>query len=354
MLSRRARLTFTTLPIRRLYSSQHGFQPVPNITGPLNTLSVEEFRTRAFSPEIPLLITAGDGNGVKPSRCAIPAAEKWFTKIASASTSKEPGNSTQEDGIATLSQEYLRRYASTLLPYELITAPGTSPSFSTADDSELTTLLKHYTQYSSPTSTFHTFTAPLSLFLLACQSYSQFPFASSTPQLYIAQAQLTSLPSALASDLPTSSIVSQAGKGDIYDSNLWLGIPPTYTPLHKDPNPNLFIQLAGRKKVRMFEPRVGGAIFRDVQGRIARDTGGAGFVGGGQMRGSEMMEGPEREALWDAVWENGVDGDGDCSGNRGFETIVGPGDALFLPKGWWHSFRSVGEGVTGSVNWWFR
>ena len=274
MLSRRAILQFTTLPIRRLYSSQHGFEPVPNVIGPLDTISVEEFRTRAFTPEKPLLITAGDENSVNGSGCTIPAAEKWFTSIASAPTSKDSGSLTQEDGIATLSQEYLRLYASTLLPYELITPQNPDPNPSSIESSELFTLLKHYTQYSSPTSTFHTFTAPLSLFLLACQSYSEPPFPSSTPQLYIAQAQLTSLPSPLISDLTTPSLILQAGKGDIYDSNLWLGIPPTYTPLHKDPNPNLFIQLAGQKKVRMFEPRVGGAIFRDVQGRIARDGGG--------------------------------------------------------------------------------
>jgi len=33
---------------------------------------------------------------------------------------------------------------------------------------------------------------------------------------------------------------------------------------------------------------------------------------------------------------------------------VSPGDALFIPKGWWHSIKSVGIGVTASVNWWFR
>merc|ERR1712093_167813 len=162
MLSRRAILQFTTLPIRRLYSSQHGFEPVPNVIGPLDTISVEEFRTRAFTPEKPLLITAGDENSVNGSGCTIPAAEKWFTSIASAPTSKDSGSLTQEDGIATLSQEYLRLYASTLLPYELITPQTPDPTPSSIESSELFTLLKHYTQYSSPTSTFHTFTPPLS------------------------------------------------------------------------------------------------------------------------------------------------------------------------------------------------
>ncbi|PVH87172.1 Clavaminate synthase-like protein [Cadophora sp. DSE1049] len=346
MLSLRAPSKINKLPIRRLYSSQHAFQPVPALTEPLDLISVDEFRARAFSPEKPLLITVGDGKGVKSSPRAIPAAEKWFTRVASPSTSKDVGEA--DDDIAILSQEYLSPFGSTILPYELITPHPSKPDPDTntnpTPNNELSSLLKHYTQYSSPDATFHTFSAPLSLFLLASQSLSLSP--SSTPQLYIAQSQLLSLHPALHSDLPTPSLVSQAGKGDIYDSNLWLGIPPTYTPLHKDPNPNLFVQLAGRKRVRIFEPRVGGGIYRDVQGRI-----GMGGFGGGQMRGSEMMEGPEREALWEAVW-----GDPDNTEGRdgGFEAIVGPGDAVFIPKGWWHSFRSVGEGVTGSVNWWFR
>ncbi|KAH7403329.1 hypothetical protein BKA64DRAFT_743933 [Cadophora sp. MPI-SDFR-AT-0126] len=359
MLSLRAPAVVNKLPIRRLHSSQHAFQPVPTITGPLNTFSVDEFRARAFTPERPLLITAGDGKprpgnekGVKAPTCAIPAAEKWFTRKASSTTSEDAG---EEDGFVILSQEYLAPFSSTILPYELITphpsksGPDTNANADTM--SELSTLLKHYTQYSSPSSTFHTFSAPLSLFLLASKCLASSPSSPppQTPQLYIAQAQLLSLPSPLQHDLPTPHLVSHAGKGDIYDSNLWLGLPPTYTPLHKDPNPNLFVQLAGRKQVRMFEPRVGGGIYRSVQGRIGR----GGFGGGGQMRGSEMMEGPERGALWEAVW--GDDGmEGRDGGAEEFEALVGPGDALFIPKGWWHSFRSVGGGVTGSVNWWFR
>jgi hypothetical protein len=33
-----------------------------------------------------------------------------------------------------------------------------------------------------------------------------------------------------------------------------IGHPPTYTPLHRDPNPNIFVQLAGEKVVRLLAP----------------------------------------------------------------------------------------------------
>ncbi|KAL6246906.1 hypothetical protein RBB50_006213 [Rhinocladiella similis] len=209
--------------------------------------------------------------------------------------------------------------------------------------------------------------------------------------IYLAQCDLTSLPPSVADDIPiplplistrsttgsnhpSSSCGTETGngtekgtakgtgkgviKGDIYASSLWLGRPPTYTPLHRDPNPNLFIQLAGRKVLRLLPPDVGGAIFDDVQNRIRtpssrhvqRQTSSA------TIRGDEMMAGPEKEALHDAVWaESGRD-------NRyshvirtyGLETALELGDALFIPKGWWHSVKGVGQGVTASVNWWFR
>jgi hypothetical protein len=40
-----------------------------------------------------------------------------------------------------------------------------------------------------------------------------------------------------------------------------------------------------------------------------------------------------------------------------FETHLAPGDALFIPQGWYHSVRSVGNhthGINISANWWFR
>lgn len=162
-------------------------------------------------------------------------------------------------------------------------------------------------------------------------------------QIYLAQAELADLPKDLLQDLPVPELVLRAGKGDVYSSSIWLGRAPTYTPLHRDPNPNLFVQLAGRKVVRMFKPHVGLVIFDTVQEKI----GGAGKA---TMRGVEMMEGKEREALEDEVWGNGGAHAHEC-----WHAEVGSGDGLFIPKGWWHSIKSAhGEGMIGSVNWWFR
>jgi hypothetical protein len=155
---------------------------------------------------------------------------------------------------------------------------------------------------------------------------------------------LSDLPSSLLEDLPTPELVSKAGKGDVYDTSIWLGQAPTYTPLHRDPNPNLFVQLAGKKQVRLFKPDLGNAIFHHVQTSI----GGAANA---TMRGAEMMEGAERTALEQAVWHPSSSA---FWALEGLQCEVGPGDGLFIPKGWWHSIKGVGQGMIGSVNWWFR
>ena len=164
---------------------------------------------------------------------------------------------------------------------------------------------------------------------------------SPSERLYIAQCQLTYLPAELKKEIETPAIVLEAGKGDVYNANLWMGLAPTYTPLHRDPNPNLFLQLAGRKVVRLFPPETGASIFANVQEMI-------GTTSSSVFRGDEMMKGKEREALEREVWQR------EDADFHGFETELEHGEALFIPLGWWHSIKGVGSGITASLNWWFR
>jgi len=287
----------------------------------LDQVPIEVFKKRHFAKEIPTLITQRKDFTVSKQDiarpdCSIPAALRWFDDA---------------NGSITLSQKYLSPYSGTILPYELVI-----DSKPLSDEESLchNRTLSHQLTETSSGASFQRFNAPLSLFLEACRSGSH-------QRLYIAQAQIADLPKELQADLPVPDLVLHAGKGDIYDANIWMGIPPTYTPLHKDPNPNLFVQLASYKRARLFEPSKGAAIFREVQSKLGQYSSST-------FRGEEMMEGPERAALEEIVWgANSVDMDG-------LEALVGPGDALFIPKGWWHSFKSVGTGLNASVNWWFR
>ncbi|KAL7924898.1 hypothetical protein ACQKWADRAFT_311071 [Trichoderma austrokoningii] len=186
--------------------------------------------------------------------------------------------------------------------------------------------------------------APLRLLVKALEfNEAQRKKADPPVQLYIAQSLLSDLPSDLQSDVPTPELIQKVSRGDIYSSSIWLGTEPTYTPLHRDPNPNLFCQLCSSKVVRLLPPRVGLEVYNNVRMRLRQS-------GNSRMRSTEMMEGEEREMLHSVVWED------KAVALDVKEVELSAGDALFIPKGWWHSIRSKqSDGrLNGSVNWWFR
>lgn len=356
----------------------------------LADVPLDFFQSKAFDPQTPILIQRPET--IDPAQISIgagiPAIDRWFK-----------GRQTRiGDDVVFFQEEYLKPFESTVLPYELVT-----PVFNSKDGQDLlgefiaenNSSLSQYLpasdvtikellgdcalagvddaperEASKPTKAditsipqgaksgefftehqvellrrhaplfqkFHSFHAPLELIITASRQKNgsaQFGL----PNLYIAQAQIADLPQQLRDDLPTPELVLKAGKGDVYDANIWIGTPPTFTPLHKDPNPNLFVQLLSSKKVRIFEPRKGQAIFAAVRRKIGASPTAA-------FRGEEMMQGRERVELKEAVW--------DPANLEGHEVTVRPGDALFIPKGWWHSIKSEGDGLNASANWWFR
>ena len=258
-------------------------------------MSVETFREQAFIPSVPTLM---------PGRFAeeLLALNKWFVS-----------DGADKEHYA-LNYSYLSRFGRAIVPLEF------------------TRLLQ-----TEAGTTFVRSEAPLEVFL----EWSKQAKADTPERLYLAQASFTDLPTELKADLPTPEIVAKAGKGDIYDTNLWIGVPPTYTPLHRDPNPNLFIQLAGKKNVRLLDPEAGLEIFARVQAALGKS-------GSPAFRGEEMMQGEEKALLESHVWDNAQLSHGQAS--WGFEAYLERGDGLFIPKGWWHSIKGVGEGITGSVS----
>lgn len=159
------------------------------------------------------------------------------------------------------------------------------------------------------------------------------------PSLYLAQEPLLqSFPQLSTQLLPVPEYVMKAGKGDIYATHLWMGrAGETNTPLHKDPNPNLFVQLAGRKRARLFSPELGRELMGKYSGSAAERN---------LRTGDEMMVGKQKEDLERVVWSE----DTESGEIEGFETELGAGDGLFIPKGWWHAVKGVGEGgVSASV-----
>lgn len=186
---------------------------------------------------------------------------------------------------------------------------------------------------------FHRADAPFGLFL----AWAENATVETLDRFYLAQASLSSFPLILQADIPTpTDLLRKVGKGDIYDTNIWMGFPPTYTPLHRDPNPNLLVQLAGSKVVRILSPNDGLKIFVQTQEFIGNKTGSAKF------RGDEIMKGKEKVLLEARIW-----GDGKIDRNGlgvGYEACLEPGDGIYVPQGWWHSVKGVGNGITASVS----
>ncbi|KAF2094831.1 JmjC domain protein [Rhizodiscina lignyota] len=304
MLSYAARRQLLFVPCRcRSISTTPQTVPVPLLKDP----SIEYFRREYFVQEKPVLFPRGHFT-------ALPAISKWFHSIRD---TPKPS--------AAINVSYLKQYGDTFVPMELTETHGSS----NGSHIEFTRL-----------------TAPLLMFLHGSAAKSLGLNAqASNSRLYIAQCPLSDLPSELQEDLPTPEVVKEAGRGDVYDSSIWLGRAPTYTPLHKDPNPNLFVQLAGRKAARLINPEDGETLYREVRRKTGENRGSASF------RGDEMMAGQERKVLEEAVWGSAGQ---NSQGEKLIDAELGPGDGIFIPKGWWHSIKSVDEGMIGSVNWWFR
>ncbi|KAL2119854.1 hypothetical protein VTJ04DRAFT_6815 [Mycothermus thermophilus] len=222
-------------------------------------------------------------------------------------------------------------------------------------------------------------------------------------QLYIAQAALSDLPAELQHDVATPAVLTvptpsqstpfpsktsmenngnQLVQGDIYTSSIWLGLTPTFTPWHRDPNPNLFCQLRGPKTVRLMPADPGTEVYSSVKSwvkaryiELRQALGGIPVSAGGvespvpvltnpAIRGIEMMQGVEKRVWEGVIWGEDAMSNGDDEEMLGpeleeatkllgkltkakrliekhlVEAALMPGDVLYIPLGWWHSVRS--------------
>ncbi|KAI0541512.1 hypothetical protein GGR58DRAFT_456314 [Xylaria digitata] len=201
--------------------------------------------------------------------------------------------------------------------------------------------------------------------------------SASNPIAYLAQHQLfTQLPS-LRNDVlipdycytsppahPTDARIDQPELDEPL-LNAWFGPPGTISPLHNDPYHNILTQIVGRKYVRLYSPL-------ETTRLAARGKENGVEMGNTSMLDIGVLEG------WDEAPATGSsehdDEEGESEGrvdnedpSKGtmnekdigafkaipfVDCILEPGDALYIPIGWWHYVR--GLSVSFSVSFWWN
>ncbi|KAG8908159.1 hypothetical protein FRB99_008702 [Tulasnella sp. 403] len=137
--------------------------------------------------------------------------------------------------------------------------------------------------------------------------------------------------------------------------NLWIGDSRSTTSAHSDPYENIYTVIRGRKHFTLLPPTEGWSLQERLYPHatytrasptsplILTPTSPPTHVSWASLDPVRDLHRIRREAEYDV---------------QPLHVSVGPGDALYLPAGWWHHVRQSGDGPDGrgaviAVNWWY-
>lgn len=165
---------------------------------------------------------------------------------------------------------------------------------------------------------------------------------------YMAQHDLLNQISSLKEDVLVPDIVYVDTENHKYPRpkavalyyNVWIGYD-TVSPLHHDNLFNLFCQVVGYKYVRLYPPTTNGIEamepYTDLHGKTINMTNTSSV----NVRFSCQEEvDVGRKNFPNFPWDSNY-----------IDVVLGPGDCLFIPRGWWHYIESSSFSI--SVSLWF-
>lgn len=147
-----------------------------------------------------------------------------------------------------------------------------------------------------------------------------------SPTAYLAQHALLDQVPALRADVMVPDYVCLGG-GDLVAINVWLGPAGTLTPLHTDPHHNLLCQAVGRKHVRLYAPGAASAAALCPAPPPLGNTARVDFT---------RPDGAAFPLFSAAPFA---------------DVTLQPGDALYIPPGWWHGVLALTSSASVSF-WW--
>ncbi|KAF9283931.1 hypothetical protein BGZ68_005001 [Mortierella alpina] len=125
--------------------------------------------------------------------------------------------------------------------------------------------------------------------------------------------------------------------------NAWFGPRGTVSPMHTDPYHNLLAQVVGRKYIRLYAPR-------ETQKLYCYGSGSP--AGADEATGEESKEAAMLSNTSQVNVEQPDLGQHPLFSEAQYvETILEPGELLYIPFQWWHYIRSLS--ISFSVSFWF-
>ena len=162
------------------------------------------------------------------------------------------------------------------------------------------------------------------------------------------------------SDAATAALLSAFDGAAPRYHKLFVAVGSTRTQLHRDGYDNLYVCCAGTRRWRVahaahthleLEP---GAVSADERYQFAPRGRGVEKTRGDDATASEGGEDANREGDGEGEGEDAGEGE---EGVRFASVELRPGDALFMPRGWWHEVEArptTADGVSCAVNWYFE